>query len=186
MLTQAYNSRLDGKCIVPLEDWSFKVDLMRKILHYFYSYIRGMDKNIKQEDFNILENSNITAIFGAEHNFITEWPGLPLQIFNFLLKLSNICFKNHQKENRSKYPKIPFQNPSLRALQENGALCNRTFIPHDPPVLHALAGSEVCSSGSISVPCSQPSLYERLPVRTLSQQGPYPGSPIWKKFVGPY
>ena len=40
-------------------------------------------------------------------------------------------------------------------------------------------GCEVCSVPILSVPVSQPGLYEQLPNRKNSQQGPYPDSRTW-------
>ena len=77
--------------------------------------------------------------------------------------------------------------PSERAPQESCILQDlRTFTPHNLPVLHAPSGREVCSGPSMSVPGSQPSLYEVFPICKLSQQEPYPDSHTWGEAVAPY
>ena len=79
------------------------------------------------------------------------------------------------------------RTPSERVPQENGSLpYRRTFTPQYPVVMHTLDRHEVCSVTSMSMPGSQIYLYERFPIRKLSQQGPYPDSPIWGEATSPY
>ena len=61
-----------------------------------------------------------------------------------------------------------------RAPQENGALRDQTLISRNPPVLHAFVSREMFSGPSMSMQGIQPSLYNRLPIGRLMQQGPYP------------
>ena len=79
------------------------------------------------------------------------------------------------------------RTPSERVSQENRALRDQqTFTPHDPPVLHATSGREVCSGPSMSMSGSQPYLYKRLPIGEMLQQGTYPDSPPGGGYDGPY
>ena len=87
-----------------------------------------------------------------------------------------VDFTNKLVWTRTLFERAPQESRPLRDL--------RTFTPHNLPVLHAPAGRGVFSGLSMSVPGIQQSLYERLPIRKLLQQGPYldppqPGGRPW-------
>ena len=71
--------------------------------------------------------------------------------------------------------------PYERAPHKRGAPWDlRNCTPHNPPVLYAPAGREICAGQSMYVPGLQSPLYKRLPIQKHFQQGAYAG-PYWYK-----